>query len=199
MSENLWFVLIFVAAFVSGFFLCKYLDRRTLEDLKDEMEELRVRLQGAENLLSEKAIRTWQRVTHSNDTPDSHKGSVNNGEGHVAPDHTKVFAGEQVDRRNGSAGSETMAETRRGQKIRLTKVIGTDNRIRHQESILGFEETPPVVGESYRIMKEGGGSFYTSVVTRVSPGYIQTLNSVYKIESVKSDGRSSKEKEPAPE
>lgn len=74
--------------------------------------------------------------------------------------------------------------TRRMRRVRVTKIMGEDNKgIRPHESVLGFEKTPPKTGECYRIVLEKGGLFRSSPVKWTAHGFIHTLNSLYMVEN----------------
>jgi hypothetical protein len=63
-------------------------------------------------------------------------------------------------------------------KIRLTKIREGAADGAH----VGWEEGSPVIGQSYRLFTEAGGVIRTSAVTEVGCGFIQTLNSRYRID-----------------
>jgi len=180
-------IVIVVAAFFSGFYLCRLLDKRLLKDMQVETDALKERLHGAENLLSQRTIQNWPDTEPVTDTSDAKAEDA--FEGKVAPrlDETQMSVKGSAELDTRFLGSDSGAPSAFRQKVRLTKVIGQENGVRLLRPILGIQETPPVVGESYRIIKEDGGTFYTSVVIKVSPGYIQTLNSVYRIEASEPD------------
>ncbi len=68
-------------------------------------------------------------------------------------------------------------------KVRLTKMSGKkDARVKVQSAVVGWEETRPHVGRTYRVFKDDGGVLRSAVVTKVMPGFFQTQNSLYKIE-----------------
>ena len=67
-------------------------------------------------------------------------------------------------------------------KVRITKMGGARGKM--QAVIVGWEESPPQVGKIYRVFQENGSVIRTTPVTRVSPGYVQTRNSLYQLEVV---------------
>jgi hypothetical protein len=184
-------IVILVAVFVAGFLVSKIWGRRSIHEMKEEMETLRMRLLGAEHLLSEKAMQSWQGINTLDTASGRQAADVRGGMDRLDLDKTGISSG----KRKRSKGSGAMVQPERGQKVRLTKVIGPEDGIKLQFPLLGLEEAAPVVGESYRMLKEDGGTFCTSVVTKISPGYIQTLNSVYKIERLEYDEAPGSDKE----
>lgn len=77
-----------------------------------------------------------------------------------------------------------MQGTKNMRRVRVTKIMGEDNKIiRYHESVFGFEKMRPKTGECYRIILEKGGLFRSSAVKWSSHGFIRTLNSLYMIEN----------------
>lgn len=70
-------------------------------------------------------------------------------------------------------------------KVRITKMRGKKvSQVDVNDSLEGWEAERPRVGEIYRVYKDDGGMFSSSVVLDLRPGYIQTQNSEYRIETV---------------
>jgi len=69
-------------------------------------------------------------------------------------------------------------------KVVVTKLIGSRDKVpRLQTALEGIEIAPPVVGKCYKVKLDGGHLFLrTSLVSKISDGYIHTRNSVYKVE-----------------
>jgi hypothetical protein len=174
-----------ISAFFSGVVISKATNRKRLKALNAEMSLLKMSLQGAENLLSERAAHDWRdpgafaqpvdlaaepgpegsALRDMEDTDDSHE---DNGRQKMSLPVLSAFS--QPDER---------------QIVCIKKVIGTQDRtVKLYARVTGLERNPPLVGERYRIVLEDGSVLHTSVVTKVTPGYFQTENSVYEIEMV---------------
>jgi hypothetical protein len=67
-------------------------------------------------------------------------------------------------------------------KVRLAQVGSEGGKIR--PPIEGWEESYPRVGNTYRIFTDTGKVIRTSSLTKIVTGYIQTKNSVYKLEVI---------------
>jgi|Deesub1362B_J571_1020462.scaffolds.fasta_scaffold02675_5 hypothetical protein len=74
----------------------------------------------------------------------------------------------------------------RPRRVRLFKVSGggLGTQVSGTPTVEGWEESPPQTGKVYRIFKDNGGLFRTSVIRKVSSGYIQTQNSLYRLEVI---------------
>ena len=89
---------------------------------------------------------------------------------------------ENQENRPGSDVNRTNFDSSR--RVRLTKIAGKSNASQRTKTIIGWEETPPREGKIYRIFTDRGSAFSTSTVIKVAPGYIQTKNSVYRLEVI---------------
>jgi hypothetical protein len=68
-------------------------------------------------------------------------------------------------------------------RVRVIKISGRGNaKILSRSPIVGWEETPPIVGKRYRVFKKESMVFSTSLVTKIAAGYFRTRNSVYRLE-----------------
>jgi hypothetical protein len=72
-------------------------------------------------------------------------------------------------------------------RVRLSKT--GDSKGKESEPLEGWEENIPSVGNIYRVFKDNGGVIRTSIVTKISAGYIQTQNSLYRLEVIDGETR----------
>ncbi len=84
-----------------------------------------------------------------------------------------------VQRTPAPAPAPARAHEERLRKVRLAKVSQTKKG--DDAAIVGWEESPPALGKSYRIFTDTGGVFRTSILVKVAPGYIRTRNSLYEV------------------
>jgi len=83
--------------------------------------------------------------------------------------------------------SRLLKEERSTRKVRITKASGKNHvPVRPFSSVEGWEAEQPKVGEKYRLYTHDGHVFATSPVTAVKSDYLQTQNSLYRIEVLSS-------------
>lgn len=141
------------------------------KSLRDEVEELKYRLEGAEGLVPKNTDPVGQ---------DTQKGS---GSRH-SERHDEVER--PFPRAAKVAQGRGKGTDNKGRKVRITKISGVGMR-ESQTSIVGFEEHPPEEGKEYRFVSEQGTLFQTSLVMQVAPRYFQTQNATYEIEVIEED------------
>jgi len=75
-------------------------------------------------------------------------------------------------------------------KVVVTKLIGSKDKVpRLQTALAGIEMAPPVVGKCYEVKLNDGHLFLrTSLLSKISDGYIHTRNSVYKVKVLNRGG-----------
>lgn len=78
------------------------------------------------------------------------------------------------------APAPARAHEERLRKVRLTKASQTKKGA--DAAVVGWEESPPALGKSYKIFTDTGGVFRTSILVKVAPGYIRTRNSLYEVQ-----------------
>jgi len=68
-------------------------------------------------------------------------------------------------------------------RISLQKVIRdkSNSFIHDGKAHEGWEDVKPAVGEPYCIYCESGGILKTSDIEKINDGYLETLNSIYKL------------------
>jgi hypothetical protein len=68
-------------------------------------------------------------------------------------------------------------------QVRITKASGRpDSKVPAFTVVDGWEAARPRVGEVYKVYRDDGGVFSTSIVMEVQQDYFQTQNSLYRIE-----------------
>lgn len=185
---DLKLIAILLASFFLGFQIRRFMNRRLLSEMKEDIVYLKTRIEDAEDLLSREPVSVLQEIENPPTSLDSLKDGT--------PGETKEFGSgmtytseeKLVDEDVKLTDSTPLDRSRPRQMVRLTKIVGdVDGGTTDQPPILGFEENPPVEGERYRILKEDGSTLYIPPVTKVTSEYILTDDSVYKIEPLESN------------
>jgi hypothetical protein len=177
--NNLDLILILspMIAFCLGFFCRLFLDKRAMREMRQEIADLKVRVLGAENLLSGQTKQDWQVVETVDDTSDQECTAIPEGR-----PVNQTLADTDL-----TQAKEVLPQTPR-KRVCVTKVVGKDSfAAKLQTPLLGFEKAPPVVGERYQVVLQDGNVLNTSEVIKISNEYIHTVNSLYKIETVASN------------
>lgn len=181
-SLQLKFVIFPIVAFILGFLIRRFLNKRFLNEMNDEIEDLRNRLRSAKRLLS----REYQPLAKDVQVFGEQKSRVevaSLGDDFSLKDtmETAPDRGEKTGIHPDSTDQEPPPQKR---TVRLVKVFGKERKTKLPSTVVGIEEVPPEVGRSYRVIQGDGSAFCTSTVTKVGVGYIRTENSVYEIEVV---------------
>jgi hypothetical protein len=179
---QLKFVIFPIVAFILGFLIRRFLNKRFINEMNDETEDLRNRLRSAKRLLS----REYQPLAKHGEVYGEQESRVEEaspGDDSSVKDtmETALDRGDTT-----SIHPDSTDQPPPGQKrtVRLVKVFGKESKTKLPSTIVGIEEVPPEVGRSYRVIQGDGSAFCTSTVTKVGIGYIRTENSVYEIEVV---------------
>jgi len=185
---DLKLIAILLASFVLGFQIRRFMNRRLLSEMKEDIVDLKGRIEDAEDLLSREPVSVVQEIENPPRGLDSLKDGFPGETKEFASDITYTSEEKLVDEGVKPTDSTPLDRNRPKQMVRLTQIVGdVDGGTTDQPPILGFEENPPVEGESYRILKEDGSILYIQPVTKVTSEYILTEDSVYKIEPLESN------------
>ena len=181
-SLQLKFVIFPIFAFILGFLIRRFLNKRFLNEMNDEIEDLRNRLRSAKKLLS----REYQPLARHGEVYAEKKSRVEAASPGDDPSikDTMETALDRGETTSIHPDSTDQSPPRRKRTVRLVKVFGKESKTKLPSTIVGIEEMPPEVGRSYRLIQGDGSAFCTSTVTKVGVGYIRTENSVYEIEVV---------------
>lgn len=163
-ADYLWFFLTLLA-------ICLAIFQRN-RSLRDEIDELKWRLDEAEKLVSRSVILVEQPVESAPRAPDSQRQENVKSRASNLP----LFTGTK----------DTTSTPNRRRKVRITKLSGLGMRESHT-AIVGFEEHPPEEGKEYRFFSEQGTLFQTSPVVQVSLRYFRTQDATYEIEVLEED------------
>ncbi len=189
-SEFMAYLLIgaFLAGVAAGLLIAFVLKRGTFGEMRHEIEELRWRLANAESVVSRGRRGAWRQLDEkaegaslgAEDTPlDGDEQSTLSIQYDPEGDEFE----ERPESLNASeAGALRKPGSPAGRRVRAIKVLGPDAKFRINDSFEGMEDGPPVRGKPYRVHREDNFVIRTSPVVSVSPPYIQTMNSVYRIE-----------------
>jgi tetratricopeptide (TPR) repeat protein len=131
------FIIIAVAVFFAGFYTYKLLDKSLLRHLQEEMEDLKLRLQDAERLLSEKASRMWPGMELSVESSDSGIEDAFEGRAALGFDETQISEEEPAGLEIKSSGPESGIHSAFRPSVPLTQVIGQGNGVKLRKTILG--------------------------------------------------------------
>jgi hypothetical protein len=185
---GLWVLGVFLGAFVLGFHIRKAMDTQAFQGLHREIEALETSLQGAETLLSAKVAQTWNQIEGFDQDRDSGDAGLANQDDEPDVEDADVSAPEDLAEEDNFLDLALGDDGADDGRVCIKKVIGRDDRmVKLYACMSGLAQNRPVVGERYRILLEDGSVLNTSVVTKVLPGYIQTINSVYEIEALELD------------
>jgi hypothetical protein len=176
------FVVYIIVSFWLGFLLERFFCWKLMKEMGTEIDEMRQRFVGAKNLVA-------ARVMPVKEFPVSHQ--------EASPESLSRLPIQDIDTRSVPHTERWMESTRVTQMhhntkhriVLITKVLGPNKLgIRPQTSLLGFEKAPPVVGKPYQVSLEVGPLLTTSVVHKISDEYIQTDNSLYKVQVQNEEG-----------
>ena len=183
-----------LVAFCLGYLVRRLRRKRLINDMQEGLEELRKRVQGAEGLLA-------------STEPLELREEIRVFEAKVANENAShaIISYQEMEDTDISDGPDALEEVEavdlwemhhkpKHRKVVLTKVVGSEHTgTRLHSSELGFEILPAVVGKPYLVELEGGGLLRTSVVRKISDGYIHTHNSLYKVEELNGEREFSQE------
>jgi hypothetical protein len=189
------FIAFALVAFCLGYLLMRRVrDKKLMNGMREEAEELRARVQGAEGLLAK--INAYEL-----------REEIHVVEAEVAKRNASqpIISYPEMEDTDIADGPDTLEEVEPGdlwemyhkpehRKVVLTKLVGSEYAgTPLQSPELGFEILPAVVGKPYLVELERGGLLRTSVVTKISDGYIHTHNSLYKVEVLNEEREFSQE------
>ena len=193
-NTGLWLVASLLVGLGLGFLIAHLLSRRGLREMGREMEELRWRLANAESVVSGSRNRAWKGGQADSETlpvededdrdePPTLRIKYESVQDSIRPEveacESQISAKSQVTSSSGN------------RRVRVTKTLGPHAKFRIHDSFEGVEEAPPVARQRYRVRTDRDMVIRTSPVLSVSLPYIQTLNSVYRIELLRDDGADS--------
>jgi hypothetical protein len=177
--------LLLVPPFIAGFLVCQLLYRKSFKKLRNKTEELNILLRWMERQLDEQGRQIWQEMEPSHKAIDSLPETIQETFGLLEMMDTDVSPGRDSQETIELLDSESFAYAAHKRKVLITRMIGSDTlALKAQASISAIELTPALIGAPYRAVLQDGICLKTSAVVKISNRYIQTLNSVYKIEAV---------------
>jgi hypothetical protein len=81
--------------------------------------------------------------------------------------------------------AEWLLPHQRNYKVRLAKLEGRNKTLRLGETISGYAESLPIIGQTFRVFSINGLLVMrTTEVVNIGSGYIKTKNSIYKVEFI---------------
>jgi hypothetical protein len=180
-------------AFCLGFLLGRVLEKKLRNDMRQEIEALRKRMRGAEDLLTEEKPPELGKEKLAVEGEISHEDALRHSitrrdikDGHIT-DEQDIFEGLEP------AGLWEIYFKSKHHKVVITKLVGPEPAGETlQTPLSGYELAPPDVGERYQVVLDDGRLLRTSVVTKISNGYIHTHNSLYKVEESNRKGESNR-------
>jgi hypothetical protein len=190
----LWFVASLLVGIGLGFLIAHLLNRRGLREMGREMEELRWRLANAESVVSASRNRAWKGGQAGSETfPDEDEDEGDEPSTlRIEYESVQDSLRPEVEGCDSQVGPKSPATSSSGnRRVRVTKILGPHAKFRIHDSFEGVEEAPPVARQRYRVRTDCDAVIRTSPVLNVSLPYIQTLNSVYRIEPLQDGGTSS--------
>lgn len=183
---DLRFIVSGVVVFCVGFVLRRILGGRLMSKKREEIQELRKRLQGAERVL--------EGEKRPEPEEDIGNGSMDEVVSLETVNHREIEDHDIIEDSGTSEGVEPaelweMYHKAEHRKVIVTKVIGPRNSgPTFRTPLSGIEVAPPVVGKPYQVQLKEGTLLRTTVVTKLSKGHIQTENSVYRVEVLNRGG-----------
>jgi len=187
LSQLEWRLIVFAGVvFCVGFLMRRIWGRRLISEKRMEIQELRKRLQGAENLLEEeRRSKPKEEIDTESMGEDISPVTISHGEIDDPDIMDELYSQEGLE----PAELWEMYHKAEHRKVIVTKVIGPRNSgPTFRTPLSGIEVAPPVVGKPYQVQLKEGTLLRTTVVTKLSKGHIQTENSVYRVEVLNRGG-----------
>ena len=189
---DLRFIVSGVVVFCVGFVLRRILGGRLMSKKREEIQELRKRLQGAERVL--------EGEKRPEPEEDIGNGSMDEVVSLETVNHREIEDHDIIEDSGTSEGVEPaelweMYHRPEHRRVVITRLSGPKNAgARLHIPLSGIEIAPPVVGKCYKVELDDGRLLRTPPLTEISNRYICTHNSLYKIEVPGSEEKSKRKK-----
>jgi len=172
------FVVSVIVSFCLGFLVRRFLDGRLMKEMTYQIEDLRMRLRGAMNLVA-------ARRRSIDEIPVSFEEAPRESISQPTIKDIDMAKSQHTEGGMKPTDSREMHPKAMRRIVLITKVLGAEEvGISLQTPLLGYEKAPPVVSQPYQVELEGGRLLTTSVVNKISDEYVHTHNSLYKVEAL---------------